>query len=555
MTEKTVENSNPSPRRIAIAVLLVFVMAYGIYLVKLGNFFTFDDKIFIRTDLSLRSWSNLANQFVSDQDMLYRPLRSVAYGVLIHFFGVESPLPFHLAGIFFHAAISALVVLIVWLLLGNLRAAILAGMIFAWHPVHPDRVAFITGSFDLFGMMLGYGAWAMALMYDRSGRSWSLMGAVLLLIFGCLGSEEAVMVLPLIAGSFLLTKGDRRRRTSLLFLLTGVVVWYILIRIQVLGGMGRTPIHAAGSLYNTIWTMSVVFWRYVGLLFFPVGLTPAYSPTIYTGPHPVSLAAMAGLLALVVAMVLTRRRIPALAAGIGWLLLGLGPFSNLLPSDTLMTERYLYAGVGGFAIAAGAFFSWAVVRRRKVMIAVIAILLLFGAGTIDRCLTWGQPLRLWGQAAQREPDSFLANLNAGYHLVQANRLDEAEPLLEKAIRLEPRRAEPLMSLGEIAYRRNDTQQALAWFTRAVQADPNYCPALSGLAQMYVLTSQMRGAAQTVDRALACDPSEPMAHYIAGYLFVAAGQCDAARPHLQYIISTQPRIPQHESALELLAKCP
>ncbi|HPM78991.1 MAG TPA: tetratricopeptide repeat protein [bacterium] len=555
MIKKPQENSSASPRHLAFAVLLVFVLAYSLYLVKLGNFFTFDDRIFIRTDLSLRGWSNLAHQFVSDQNMLYRPLRSVAYGILIHFFGVESPLPFHLTGIFFHATISALVVLIVWLLLGDLRASVLAGLIFAWHPVHPDRVAFITGSFDLGGTMLSYAAWVLALFCDRQGRSWQMIAAVLLLLLGCLGSEEAVMALPLLVGSFFLIPGDRRRRISLTILFAGVVLWYVMIRIQVLGGMGRTPTHAAGSLYNTLWTMPVVFWRYFGQLFFPVGLSPAYSPTIYTGPQLIPLLALGGLAGLIVTIFLTRRRAPALAAGIGWLLLSLGPFSNILPSDTLMTGRYLYAGVGGFALAMSALISATAQRRRAVIGVAVALLLLYAAGSIDRCLLWGQPLRLWGQAAQREPGSFLANLNAGYHLVQADRLDEAEPLLHKAAQLQPKRAEPLLSLGEIAYRRNDAQQALNWFRQATQADPHYCAAYSGLAQMYVLTGQMMPAAEAVDRALTCDPDEPMAHYIAGYLFVLAGQCAAARPHLRQVISMEPRVPQHESALELLSKCP
>ncbi|HPQ71292.1 MAG TPA: tetratricopeptide repeat protein [bacterium] len=555
MTEKPQENSSASPRRLAFAVVLVFVLAYGLYLIKLGNFFTFDDGIFIRTDLSLRGWSNLAQQFVSDQNMLYRPLRSAAYGILIHFFGIESPLPFHLTGLFFHAAISALVVLIVWLLLGDLRAAVLAGMIFAWHPAHTDRAVPLTASFDLLGLMLAYGSWALALAYDRFGKSRYMVGAVLSLLAACLSSEEAVMALPLIVGSFLLLPGERKRRLSLTIMLAGIVLWYLLTRSQVLGGLARTQVHAAGSLYNTLWTMPVVFWRYVGLLFFPVGLSPAYSPTIHTGPAPLPLVALSGLAALLVAMILARRRAPALTIGIGWLLLGLFPFANILPGDTLMAERYLYASLGGFALAMGALISRTALYRRQVIYVFVALLLVYGAGTIGRCLAWGQPLQLWGQAAQREPESFLANLNAGYHLVQANRLDEAESLLHKAAQLQSNRAEPLLSLGEIAYRRNDAQQALDLFRQATQADPDYCSAYSGLAQMYVLTGQMMPAAEAVDRALACDPDEPMAHYIAGYLFVLTGQCEAARPHLLKVIGMQPRVPQHESALELLAKCP
>jgi len=187
------------PRKaIYLAALAVFAAAFLIYLPKLANPFTFDDRLFIQTDPNLRDWSAALGEFGRDQASLYRPLRSLVLAGLIRLSGVENPVPFHLTGMLLHAVVSACVVLIVWLLPGRLAAALLAGLLFAWHPVHSDRVAFITAGFDLLGPAFGYAAWALALAYDRGGRRIHLWATGLLLAIGCFGGEEAVMTWPLV---------------------------------------------------------------------------------------------------------------------------------------------------------------------------------------------------------------------------------------------------------------------------------------------------------------------------------------------------------------------
>ena len=279
--------TQPSPmpgvngRRLTALVLLVFLVAVAVYLPKVGNGFTFDDRVFIQKDTALRSLPTALAQFGTDQARLYRPLRSVIYAVAIGACGLDSPVPFHLAGIFFHGILAALVFGIVWLLFNDHRLALIAGLVFA-----------------MFGMMLGYGAWFAALLCDRDGKAWQLALAAVFLLLGCYASEEALMIWPLLLACFLVKAGDWRRRALILGGLLFVAFLYLAVRTMVLAGVGRTVEYAAGSLGNSMLTMAVIVWRYIALLFSPFGLSPAYGPTVYSSLSAAPLMGITGIVLL-----------------------------------------------------------------------------------------------------------------------------------------------------------------------------------------------------------------------------------------------------------------
>jgi cytochrome c-type biogenesis protein CcmH/NrfG len=543
-----------STRLLLVAALGVFVAATLAYLPKVRNRFTFDDPVFITQNPRLRSLHEVALEFTRNQARLFRPLRSATLAGIIAVCGTERPLPFHLAGICFHASASALVLLIVWLTLADFPAAVAAGLIFALHPVHADRAVNITGSFDLLGLMLGYAAWALLLAYNRGGKPWLGPLGALTLLLGCLASEEAVMVAPLLAVCLFIAAGDRRRRRWALLLAFAMVIAYVAIRTKPVHGVARTFEYAAGGFGPTVWTMAVVFWKYVGLLLFPIGLSPAYGPHIYSTPSLASAAGLAGIVALLALGVVSRRRAPAVSLAVAWFCLGLAPFSNLLPSDTLMVERYLYAGLGGFAVAGGAAWA-ALARRRRSAIAVGAVVwAIYAVGVASRCAAWWQPLVLWGQAAVRQPNSYLANLNGGYHSLMALRLDDAERFAQRAHALEPNRPEPLLQLGDLAVNRGDPRGGLAFYDRAIAASPEFCSAYTASASAYVLLEEPQRAGEAALAAIQCDPAETHARYVLAYLFVSAGDCAAAAPQLEAILRATPRPAAYAPALDLRKRC-
>jgi len=575
--------------RLRLMALSVFLLAVLVYLPKITNGFTFDDHPFILHNPQLRTTSGVLEEFTQGQANLYRPLRSATLALLVNTAGLTNAFPYHLAGILLHAALSLLVFWIVRSILARPRLALIAGLIFAAHPVHADRVANITGSFDLLGLLFAYLAWGLALSADRRRRDRPAIAAAVFLLLGCLASEEAVMILPLVAGSFALYRGPWRRRLLILSGLAAATLAYLLVRTHVLGAMARTAQYAAGDLGASIRTMAVVVWRYLYLLIWPIGLSPAYGPRIFTQPNIASLAGLAGLLGLAVLMILARRRQPAISLAIGWFFLALLPFSNLLPSDTLMSERYLYAPLGGFAVAVGALFS-APFPRRRLAAAILALLLIcLSWGTAHRCRLWGDPPTLWAQAAELEPGSFLANLRSAYYAGLAGRPDLSQTYARRAMALQPDRPEPRLHLAEIANRRGRHLQALAMYRETAALAPDNCPVLAALAQGYIMADSAfsQSADFTVDRltplfcplcifparvgarqqaslfpqaeeaalrALRCDAGQTAAHYFLAYVLAKRGQCKAAAPHWEKVLQAEPRAAEYEAARQLIEWC-
>lgn len=549
------EGEQVSGRHLGLMALSVFLLAVLVYAPKITNGFTFDDYPFILHNQQLRTASGLLREFSQGQANLYRPLRSAALALPVRIFGLADPVPYHVAGILLHALISVLVFQIVRSILGRARPALIAGLIFAAHPVHADRVANITGSFDLVGLLFGYLAWALALAADRRGRPGLGAGAAFCLALGCLASEEAVMVLPLAAGSFLLYRGgSRRRRILIVAWLTAAAVAYLLLRTQVLGAVARTAQYAAGDFDNTIRTMAVVVWRYLFLFVWPVGLAPDYGPRIYPTWSLAPLAGLAGLIMLTSLMIHFRRRQPAVSLAIGWFFLALLPFANLLPADTLMAERYLYAPLGGFAVAAGTFLALPSRRPRAATTALILLLICLSWGTLHRCRLWGDPPALWAQAVRQEPKSYLANLRSAYYALQAGRLDQSEAYARQAVTLKPDRPEPRLQLGEIANRRGRHGQALENYREAVRLAPDHCPAHAALAQGYIMTEEYPEALAAAQQALSCDPEQTVAHYAAAFVLVKNGRCAAAAPHWEAILQAEPPAPERQAAQQLTDWC-
>jgi 4-amino-4-deoxy-L-arabinose transferase-like glycosyltransferase len=133
----------------ALSVLL----ALALYAITLGGSTTiYDDSFIIGTDARVthpslwgqfwtRDWCN------GGLDNLYRPLVSQSFGIEMWLHG-NRPWAFHLVNILLHAGAAALVAELGRRLAGW-RVGLIAGLLFACHPIHSEAVAGIVGRAEL----------------------------------------------------------------------------------------------------------------------------------------------------------------------------------------------------------------------------------------------------------------------------------------------------------------------------------------------------------------------------------------------------------------------
>jgi len=127
------------------------LLALVVYASTLGGTFVYDDRIL---DIDLRySTPRYWYLFWIDQywphgiDNLYRPLSCMTFAVQKWLHG-NLAWPYHLVNWLLHAGVSAMVALLANRV-ANLRAAWVAGVLFAVHPIHVEVVAGIVGRLDL----------------------------------------------------------------------------------------------------------------------------------------------------------------------------------------------------------------------------------------------------------------------------------------------------------------------------------------------------------------------------------------------------------------------
>ena len=132
------------------AALICASLGCLVYLNSLGLTFCFDDEIAIVRNQDIRSntsWSNLLhNDFWGtpmsspDSHKSYRPL-TVATFRLNYMLHELQPLGYHLVNVLLHSAVCYLYVLLCGVVFSEVWPALIAGLLFAVHPIHTEAVS------------------------------------------------------------------------------------------------------------------------------------------------------------------------------------------------------------------------------------------------------------------------------------------------------------------------------------------------------------------------------------------------------------------------------
>jgi hypothetical protein len=194
-----------SPNRfLLIGGFVVAVVAIVIYAPTRGATFLADDWIIIN-QLTFKYSTFFDNLVWFTRDWgvgvdFYRPWVRLAYYFQFLFFGAN-PAGWHLVSVLLHAFNSLLVFGLGWRISNRAGVGLLAGLLFALHPIHTEPVVWISGQTDLWAALwcLASGLCFVNMRQVQreggTGRRWSV-GAIVLFGMSLL-SKEAAIALPL----------------------------------------------------------------------------------------------------------------------------------------------------------------------------------------------------------------------------------------------------------------------------------------------------------------------------------------------------------------------
>jgi protein O-mannosyl-transferase len=395
-----------------------------------------------------------------------------------------SPWRWHFLSVAKHLSVAILLGLLVWRLLHDRMAALIAGTLFALHPAQTESVAWVTVpdplmSAAVLGSVLLYLRYAeySSVAGQPSGEikrrkshkvipatqpsvAWLIASAVVGL--AAMLVKETAIVLPAIifALSLLIQTGKsdvvaaggrenilrsrtlRAFRETLPFL--GVTVLYLLLRLHALGRLRANTQHLAWSTVLLSWPATL--WFYVKVLIWPVRLR-AFADSSQTETFSLSGVLLPGLA--------VRGAIAVLAWGLRWawkkahrdlsdqevsgvemaLLLGtlilvlpilLTLNLNALNPEDFLHGRYTYLPLAGLMLLLATGWHLAEKNRVILLFAAAALAIAFSVFTVRQESAWKDDVTVFTVAHQIAPHNAPVALNLARTRVQvALDLDQA----------------------------------------------------------------------------------------------------------------------------------
>ena len=398
-----------TPKRMFLTVALCAVV---VYLGALWNRFALDDVPIIALNPLVVHPSGLWRAFAAPYwtpDLgghMYRPL--VIAGFALDAL-VDGTAWFHAVNLLWHAGAAVAVAALArrWV---DTAGALVAGLLFAVHPVHVEAVANVVGRSELMATL--FTVLAVYAGVARQHPGWSAAA----LAFGLLSKENAAVAPALVVWAWMigLDRPDRRRMISLLVGWVVVGAAYAAVRTlvrQPFGGYASVaPMFIGQSPLTVRLTAVAALADVVRLLVFPLTLRVDYSPNERTAvTSPLDFRFALGLLwALTWAALLLlawRRGRKLEAFGLGWIGVAFLPVANLLyPAGFYVAERTLYLPSVGLVLAASAALSRLPSERLRLVAAVLC--LLGGVRTALRVPTWRDDNAVTQSILEDSPDSY-----------------------------------------------------------------------------------------------------------------------------------------------------
>lgn len=528
------------------AILVLFTLT--VFWRVQNHGFVWDDGVNVERNPYFKSVSlpDIARFWTAPYEKLYIPVTYTVWGTIAHFAQLPNqggdevnldPWLFHWANLIFHALNALIVFKILRRLVNNVYAAGAGALLFAWHPVQVEPVAWVTGLKDV---LSGFFALAAISEYlesvylsaqaadsdvkssSRKSRqklfSWPIfhysVGTIAFVL--ALLAKPAAVVTPLVAGILAYCMWRRSTRQILLsfsFWLALAMPIVIFTKLQqpdelldIETRLLARPLVAADAL---------AFYIYKVLL--PIYLGPEYgrSPVVIFSQGWVFVSWLLPVSLVVVIWRAGRHRLWTLAAA-GVFIAGLLPVLGFVQFQyqnwSTVTDRYLYLSMLGPALA----FASLVAQRwdnRKLLGVAGVILFCLGVKSVFQTQIWHNSETLWRYALEIGQDSAVTHSNLGASLI-VSKPAEAMIHLRRAVEVAPDFFEAHFNLAYLLAERGDRAEAIDHYKYALKLRPTY------------LTT----------------------HYFLGLLLAKTGQLDEAITHQRLALETRPRDAQFRNNL-------
>lgn len=561
--------------RLAMPILILLATVVVFLPVVHNDFVNWDDDATLTENLSFRHAGGRTLRWMFTTFYLghYQPLSWLSFTLDYSIWGLN-PAGYHLTSMILHAVNAALFYLVCVRLLMLAKpewgerttqiGATLAALLFALHPLRVESVAWATERRDVLSglfFFLTILAYLKAAVATGSKVYLKWLGAALIAYVLSLLSKATAMTLPvaLIAIDFF----PLRRIDS-----NGIGprhVWLEKAPFLVLGGAaavvaalaqhdtGALDTFATHSPLQRVAQASFAVWYYVEKTFLPVGVYPMYDlPMQFNAWQPVYAAAFFAALAVTSVLLLARRRLPAALAAWVYYLALIAPISGIAQSGSQMVaDRYTYLSCLGWALLAGggAAALWRArlckeaVGRYLAAAAAVGVLLTLAVMTRQQIGVWRDSATLYAYVLAHTPrPSRIAFNNLAGLLADRKQYDQAIAYYNRALEIDPDYDDARSNLGNVLAEQGKREEAIAQYREALRRKPNSLVAHHNLGLALTREGKIDEAIEHYRKAVEINSGFLEGQNNLGLLLASRGEYQEAIGHLRKAIEISPEFP-------------
>jgi tetratricopeptide (TPR) repeat protein len=505
-----------------------------------------DDDANIATP-ELRSFDGLRRiWFVPRTTQQYQPLHYSSSWLQQRLLG-NSTTGYHLVNLLLHIGCVVLVLKILRFL--RVPGAELAAIIFALHPVNVETVAWIAERKNTLSGVFALAATLWYLKFDesRSKRTYAL--AFGMFVLGLL-AKTAIVTVPL---AWLVIYWWKR---GAIFWRRGVVPVIPFVFLSAAAGLMTWWVEYSNiayrartldlSLLDRCLIAGRAFWFQLGKLLWPSDLMfvyPRWDINAAAWWQYLFPLAVLGLLGILWSL---RRWSRAPFAGVLVYILLLLPTLGFLNIYfflySFVADHWQYLAclgiitpcASGIVLLAGRLKRWQDWLESGVTLLLGGLLFLL---TWQRSRMYNNVETLYRTTIARNPACWMAQVNLGSILYQANRIPEAMDLFKQAMRIKPAVAH--YSLGNVLVQNGRTPEAIHQYEQALAIDPDYAEAHNNLGSALLLTARTAEAIDQLNEAVRLDPAYAKAHNNLGNALVRTSRASEAIDHYKEALRITP----------------
>ncbi len=520
----------------------------------------------------------------------YIPLTMLTYAIEHKASGLK-PEFYHMINLFFHLLNVILVFSFIYLLSG--RKALVAGMVslfFGIHPMHVESVAWVSELKDvqytfffLAGLIVYYKYLEKRIGPDKKNSFKFLAFAFLLFILSVL-SKPAAIIFPLVL--LLLDFYTQRKFDKLVwmekipFFILSIIFGFLAIQSQ----KADRLLHEDYAFSQKLFFASHSFISYLVKFILPTNLS-LFSPypTLIKGhlPTPYYLAPALVIL-LVFGVYKTLKHSRLVAFGFLFFAINLILVLQFISiGDAIMADRYTYIPYVGllFMVAMGfdSLYQSNHIKLNAYKPYVVTLLVVFVLScfylTFTRCKIWKNQDTIATDLLNKFPDDRLALNNKGFLLSVQGRYEESIKLYERAIQLKkdysmayinlmdaylalnnynnalstidtaikhvPNNFNLITKKAYLLFRQQNYSEAVKLYKASIVLEKNNISAYSNLAECYYMMKEYAKSINTLNLALARDPSNFMLLNSKGYVLFVQGKFELAVKFFKASLNVKP----------------